>query len=32
MQEMKVGYRLDNRIRLHNKHETLKTRITVTHP
>ncbi|MZG22845.1 hypothetical protein F6X50_00935 [Dickeya dianthicola] len=25
-------YKLDNRIRLHNKHETLKTRITVTHP
>ncbi|MBX9446803.1 hypothetical protein JJO56_13750 [Dickeya chrysanthemi] len=25
-------YKLDNRIRLHNKHEILKTRITVTHP
>ncbi|WOA53533.1 hypothetical protein [Dickeya solani] len=25
-------YRLDNRIRLHGGYETLKTRITVTHP
>ncbi|QDX28609.1 hypothetical protein [Dickeya poaceiphila] len=25
-------YRLDNRIRLHGDYETLKTRITVTHP
>ncbi|QIZ48842.1 hypothetical protein DWV07_19160 [Dickeya zeae] len=25
-------YRLDNRVRLHDGYETLKTRITVTHP
>ncbi|MGM3162281.1 hypothetical protein ACS25C_16095 [Dickeya undicola] len=25
-------YRLDNRVRLHGDYETLKTRITVTHP